>query len=140
MGVLSCALPIWSSFAVLVRGFFLVTEKYPVSAVLTILIRTVAGFAMVVSFAKSERATYPSRSGSQARPGGASPLSVPALRMLPESDARGVESLLEQVTSSEERRVGKECDSTCRSRWSPYHSKKKNNGSQQNTPIHNKKN
>src|SRR3546814_10348276 len=30
---------------------------------------------------------------------------------------------------SEERRVGKECVSTCRSRWSPYHSKKnkKNN-------------
>src|SRR3546814_11802640 len=27
-------------------------------------------------------------------------------------------------TSSEERRVGKECVSTCRSRWSPYHSKK----------------
>src|SRR3546814_13535943 len=26
---------------------------------------------------------------------------------------------------SEERRVGKECVSTCRSRWSPYHSKKK---------------
>src|SRR3546814_18479160 len=29
------------------------------------------------------------------------------------------------VTRSEERRVGKECVSTCRSRWSPYHSKKK---------------
>src|SRR3546814_14611411 len=27
---------------------------------------------------------------------------------------------------SEERRVGKECVSPCRSRWSPYHSKKKN--------------
>src|SRR3546814_14826042 len=27
-------------------------------------------------------------------------------------------------TRSEERRVGKECVSTCRSRWSPYHSKK----------------
>src|SRR3546814_13639755 len=27
--------------------------------------------------------------------------------------------------SSEERRVGKECVSTCRSRWSPSHSKKK---------------
>src|SRR3546814_12439463 len=27
---------------------------------------------------------------------------------------------------SEERRVGKECVSTCRSRWSPYHSQKKN--------------
>src|SRR3546814_13014135 len=29
------------------------------------------------------------------------------------------------VQRSEERRVGKECVSTCRSRWSPYHSKKK---------------
>src|SRR3546814_20268667 len=26
---------------------------------------------------------------------------------------------------SEERRVGKECVSTCRTRWSPYHKKKK---------------
>src|SRR3546814_3226456 len=25
------------------------------------------------------------------------------------------------IASSEERRVGKECVSTCRSRWSPYH-------------------
>ena len=25
------------------------------------------------------------------------------------------------VRRSEERRVGKECQSTCRSRWSPYH-------------------
>src|SRR3546814_15052372 len=28
-------------------------------------------------------------------------------------------------TRSEERRVGNECVSTCRSRWSPYHYKKK---------------
>src|SRR3546814_18128173 len=28
-------------------------------------------------------------------------------------------------TRSEERRVGKECVSTCKSRWSPYHKKKK---------------
>src|SRR3546814_19635228 len=28
---------------------------------------------------------------------------------------------------SEERRVGKECVSTCRSRWSPYHEKKTQN-------------
>ena len=28
---------------------------------------------------------------------------------------------LEYVSRSEERRVGKECVSTCRSRWSPYH-------------------
>src|SRR3546814_13501658 len=26
-----------------------------------------------------------------------------------------------RLASSEERRVGKECVSTCRSRWSPYH-------------------
>src|SRR3546814_20004038 len=31
---------------------------------------------------------------------------------------------------SEERRVGKECVSTCRSRWSPYHSKKNYNKSE----------
>src|SRR3546814_18913807 len=30
-----------------------------------------------------------------------------------------------EVARSEERRVGKECGSTCRSRWSPEHSKKK---------------
>src|SRR3546814_11260757 len=28
---------------------------------------------------------------------------------------------VERDTRSEERRVGKECVSTCRSRWSPYH-------------------
>src|SRR3546814_15487335 len=33
----------------------------------------------------------------------------------------------EQWFRSEERRVGKECVSTCRSRWSPYHYKKKIN-------------
>src|SRR3546814_16353410 len=33
---------------------------------------------------------------------------------------------------SEERRVGKECVSTCRSRWSPYN-KKKNKQTQQTT-------
>src|SRR3546814_13225933 len=30
-------------------------------------------------------------------------------------------SELRGVSRSEERRVGKECVSTCRSRWSPYH-------------------
>src|SRR3546814_11735443 len=32
-----------------------------------------------------------------------------------------------QMQRSDERRVGKECVSTCRSRWSPYHLKKKHN-------------
>src|SRR3546814_13115700 len=30
------------------------------------------------------------------------------------------------ISRSEERRVGKECVRTCRSRWSPYHEKKNN--------------
>src|SRR3546814_4291509 len=34
--------------------------------------------------------------------------------------------ILIYLPRSEERRVGKECVSTCRSRWSPYHYKKKN--------------
>ena len=29
--------------------------------------------------------------------------------------------LIQYAVRSEERRVGKECVSTCRSRWSPYH-------------------
>src|SRR3546814_2167842 len=33
---------------------------------------------------------------------------------------------------SEERRVGKECVSTCSTRWTPYHSKKKNHINYQN--------
>src|SRR3546814_11382365 len=31
------------------------------------------------------------------------------------------DTLFAMATRSEERRVGKECVSTCRSRWSPYH-------------------
>src|SRR3546814_11914708 len=38
---------------------------------------------------------------------------------------------------SEERRVGKECVSTCRSRWSPYHSKKTTHKSSQKTHENN---
>src|SRR3546814_17665316 len=35
------------------------------------------------------------------------------------------------VERSDERRVGKECVSTCRSRWSPYHYKKNHDGDNQ---------
>src|SRR3546814_18043454 len=49
-------------------------------------------------------------------------------------DLGGIAGLL-HVTDmrSEERRVGKECVSTCRSRWSPYHSKKKHKTTKINT-------
>src|SRR3546814_20426584 len=33
----------------------------------------------------------------------------------------GISGNLFEIVRSEERRVGKECVSTCRSRWSPYH-------------------
>src|SRR3546814_4553077 len=37
------------------------------------------------------------------------------------SKSRQATSRLKQIDRSEERRVGKECVSTCRYRWSPYH-------------------
>src|SRR3546814_16806113 len=40
-----------------------------------------------------------------------------------------------QNVRSEERRVGKECVSTCRSRWSPYHAAKKKVG-RDNQSVH----
>src|SRR3546814_16008679 len=41
------------------------------------------------------------------------------------------QTAIESKARSEERRVGKECVSTCSSRWSPYHSKKKYNHAKQ---------
>src|SRR3546814_6658899 len=42
---------------------------------------------------------------------------------VPDEESAQIEAAKELVTygRSEERRVGKECVSTCRSRWSPYH-------------------
>src|SRR3546814_12171225 len=40
------------------------------------------------------------------------------------------------VARSEERRVGKECVSTCRSRWSRYHQKNTKHRQLHNTSIH----
>src|SRR3546814_16063167 len=45
---------------------------------------------------------------------------------LPHMLARGLGAIL-FTSRSNERRVGKECGSTCSSRWSPYPYKKKNN-------------
>src|SRR3546814_17467237 len=39
--------------------------------------------------------------------------------------ALGYSSIVTIIGRSEERRVGKECVSTCSSRWSPYHEKNK---------------
>src|SRR3546814_5713987 len=43
-------------------------------------------------------------------------------RQLRDADEAGCDAvILEREQRSEERRVGNECVSTCRSRWSPYH-------------------
>src|SRR3546814_14999765 len=55
------------------------------------------------------------------------PQASPVLEHRPQRELR--------VARSEERRVGKECVSTCRSRWSPYHSKKQNKEDESET-IH----
>src|SRR3546814_13714260 len=45
--------------------------------------------------------------------------------------ARGADTLVPELAGrSEERRVGKACVSTCRSRWSTYHYKKKTKNKQ----------
>src|SRR3546814_14777266 len=56
------------------------------------------------------------------------PVAIPQIAMLARLAlrlntliARPVMAADEDVDRSEERRVGKECVSTCRSRWSPYH-------------------
>src|SRR3546814_19482470 len=43
---------------------------------------------------------------------------------LAENCMPGAGNVPQQPTRSEERRVGQECVSTCRYRWSPYHEKK----------------
>src|SRR3546814_17568787 len=52
--------------------------------------------------------------------------------MRPKADSR------QSTKRSEERRVGKECVSTCRSRWSPYHYKTKRKYARHMTKQHTK--
>src|SRR3546814_2387125 len=46
---------------------------------------------------------------------------VDRLEALRRASAQPFDDLTRLQSRSEERRVGKECVSTCRSRWSPYH-------------------
>src|SRR3546814_14885732 len=74
---------------------------------------------------------YPAASMRPASPSPvitACPLATPSRRPVLTSIERTKappESPMTRAARSEERRVGKECVSTCRSRWSPYHSKNK---------------
>src|SRR3546814_4377762 len=54
-------------------------------------------------------------------PPGRQPILVTAYYINDTTNSRARKEVLAKVGRSEERRVGKECVSTCRSRWSPYH-------------------
>src|SRR3546814_2654395 len=67
--------------------------------------------------------SYP---GDNAAWSGVTAVGMPTLGGPDDTDAIGVAVIDPKrggltATRSEERRVGKECVSTCRSRWSPYH-------------------
>src|SRR3546814_14898730 len=53
-------------------------------------------------------------------------ISITFAHLLLDCACADIVDVLNQVKRSEERRAGKECVSTCRSGWSPYHYKKKN--------------
>src|SRR3546814_14110892 len=54
---------------------------------------------------------------------------------LSEDTVRFISAKKNEPERSEERRVGKECVSTCRTRWSPYHYKKKINRYRENRTL-----
>src|SRR3546814_12969923 len=96
----------------------------------TTLSRTIAG-TVVLGPLKPSRSGFPPTSVATLGPAAALSSSLgwlaeaalgAALRPRKASSAGGS---LRAAGRSEERRVGKECVSTCRSRWSPYHYKKK---------------
>src|SRR3546814_11946857 len=66
-----------------------------------------------------------------------SPVGFGALGWLAMSLERTPSWALTGLFRSEERRVGKECVSTCRSRWSPYYKRKKQKGVMEATRHHN---
>src|SRR3546814_12230987 len=57
----------------------------------------------------------------------------PSMMGLKNAKLCSFDSRNDSARRSEERRVGKECVSTCRSRWSPYHSTKKHTPTQLRT-------
>ena len=60
--------------------------------------------------------------GAELAEAGAAILDVGGESTRPGAEEVGLEEELRRVENrSEERRVGKECQSVCRSRWSPYH-------------------
>src|SRR3546814_12013834 len=97
--------------------------------------REVTPFPLLTERAPSADGLYPLENGRWTLKAQPARLPYPCLQTLSAMDAIGHRSYRKDAsdtlraayctTRSEERRVGKECVSTCRSRWSQYHEKKK---------------
>src|SRR3546814_2709036 len=71
----------------------------------------------------TEPAATPAPAPEEAAPDGTTPeerANTARLNAEQASRARADNTIYAQEVRSDERRVGKECGSTCRSRWSPY--------------------
>src|SRR3546814_3022743 len=79
------------------------------------------GSGMLFASHDPEKPGYPIEDAEAGADGG--PAAVPLANLLAAADPAQGETVFAKCTAcrSEERRVGKECVSTCRSRWSPYH-------------------
>src|SRR3546814_20002054 len=75
-------------------------------------------------FLNFDDARFPIQGGLLQRRGGTVRHDAVAWGYARGASERGVD-IIQNCERSEERRVGKECVSTCRSRWSPFHSNKK---------------
>src|SRR3546814_11123437 len=75
----------------------------------------------------NNRSDRPAPSGCKVSRGDGKPMNKPKLNYWAYIPPMPAEEIARAVRdySSEERRVGKECVSTCSSRWAPYHKKKK---------------
>src|SRR3546814_17016770 len=110
--------------------------------------RTDTLFPYTTLFRSRSSATAAAAAGSAASSAARRALSVGSNSPLPLAGGVGGGLVSSEAASdtpspsprSEERRVGKECVSTCRSRWSPSHYKKKNELKKSNTHYTTKNN
>src|SRR3546814_19586389 len=72
---------------------------------------------------EKRRRHQPSQNATHRSP--AASMVIPSGEPSPSPKLEKIRRFVASPVRSEERRVGKECVSTCRSRWSPYHYKKK---------------
>src|SRR3546814_13555238 len=100
---------------------FIFVEKMPIM---------IAGNSELAASPKAKATVWAANPGgfmpSQVATTIAAAIDTRAARNSPFSLMSGLNVRLIRSWRSEERRVGKECVSTCRSRWWPYHEKKKN--------------